>query len=268
MARTRHKRPKEVKSRSHARADWKHDDEVELLVCLEYVLSTHKDAGLFKTSLVKHLMNTRHAKYTVPQIERKMKKFWLANRHHAATDPEEIYRLGIKCLPRLSNDLKKEVGERFGTLKDQTLAERLATPRQLRSASRSADSELSRHISLGVEVAKTPSPRKRNREPFTSSARREGSRPRKRRDAESRVEQVCGKHSFKMVKHCDFTDMIDRSPTPVQDRIRPKEKMKGRQWAQSSCFGLSRIARMSVVEVTTAILRQSECVRSIEAVLL
>jgi hypothetical protein len=196
MARTRHRRLIEVKSQSHARADWKHDDEVELLVCLEYVLSTHKDAGLFKASLVKHLKNTRHTKYTVPQVERKIKKFWLANRHHAATDPDEIYKLGIKCLPGLSNDFKKEVGERFGTLKDQTLAERLATPRQLRSASRSADSELSRHISLGVEVAETPSPRKRQREPFTSSARIDGPRPRKRRDAERQSEQVCGEHSL------------------------------------------------------------------------
>jgi hypothetical protein len=195
MAITRHRRAKD-KSESQARDGWKHDDEVELLAWLDYKQSTTKDAVSSMISFVNHLRNSRHTKYTVPQIERKIRNFWAANRHHAATNPDEIYKLGTKCLPRLSNDFREEVKERVGILKDLTLAKRLESPRQLRSTSQSANSELSRHISLGMEVAETLSPRKRYREPHTSSTDLDGWRPRKQRDTESRLNQVCDIHSF------------------------------------------------------------------------
>jgi hypothetical protein len=197
MGRTRHKRPRGDKWESHSRAEWKRDDEIELLAWLDYKVDTTMNAAPQMNSFVTHFKNSRHAKYTLPQIERKIKKFWLANHHHAATSWEEIYRLGTKCLPRLPNDFRREIEERLGTLKDQTLARRLESPRQLRSASRPADSELSRHISLRLEIAETTSPRKRHRELFNSSSGRDGSRPRKRRDAEDQLDRVCDIHLFR-----------------------------------------------------------------------
>jgi hypothetical protein len=197
MARKRHKKPNEHKSRSQSKADWKHDDEIELLACLEYILSTTKDAGSSMSIFVDHLEKSRHTKYTVPQIERKIRKFWITNHHDDATDSDEIYKLGLKCLPRLPNELRTEIEERLNTLKDQTLAARLQSRRQLRSASRTTDSELSRHISLGVEVTDTPSPRKRHREPLSTSAAIDEPRPRKRRDAHSQPDQVCDPHSYR-----------------------------------------------------------------------
>lgn len=211
MARRRNKRLKREKWQSQAKADWEHKDEIELLAWLDYILSTTQDAGPHKDTFVKHLEKKCETKYTIHQIERKIRKFWSANRYGNATDPNEIYRLGTKCLPHLPNKFKKNVQERWSSLRDEAIAQSLQNRRQLRSASRTTDSELSRHISLGVEVAETSSPRKRHRESLSGSAARDESMPRKRRDGESQLDQVRDVHSFEEgVKGCKFADTLSR----------------------------------------------------------
>jgi hypothetical protein len=206
MARKRNKRPKYIKPQSQARHDWKPEDEIELLAWLDYVSGTTKDAGLIKSSLADHLEKSRCTKYTVPQIERKIRTFWVANRHLEAVDSGEIYSLGTKCLPGLSIECRKEIGDRLSTLKDQGLAERLQSRRQLRSTSRATDSELARHISLGVDVVETPSPRKRSRAPLGSSAAIDESGPPKRRDGQSKLDQAYDVYSIEQdAVRCKFT---------------------------------------------------------------
>jgi hypothetical protein len=206
MARKRNKRPKDLKPQSQARHDWKPEDEIELLAWLDYVSGTTKNAGLIKSSLAEHLEKSRCTKYTVPQIERKIRAFWVANCRIKAVDSDEIYKLGTKCLPGLSIECRKEIGDRLSTLKDQALAERLQSQRQLRSTSRAIDSEFGRHISLGVDVAETPSPRKRSRAPLSTSAAIDESRPPKRRDGQSKLDQAYGVYSIEQdAVRCKFT---------------------------------------------------------------
>jgi hypothetical protein len=190
MARKRNKRLKDVKPKSQARHDWKLEDEIELLAWLDCIRGTSKDAGLIKSSLVVHLEKGRHTKYTVPQIERKIRTFWDTNHHIKAVDPNEIYRLGTKCLPGLSKEYRKKIEDRLSTLKGNALVERLHCPRRLRSASQTVDSEPAHHISLGVDVVETPSPRKRPRVPLSSSAAIDDARPPKRRDGQSKLDQA------------------------------------------------------------------------------
>ena len=196
MARRRSRRPKDVKPQSQARHDWKPEDEIELLAWLDYISGTTKDVGLIKSSLADHLQKSRCTKYTVSQIERKIRTFWVTNRHIKAIDSNEIYKLGTKCLPGLSTECRKEIGNRLSTLKDQVLAERLQSQRQLRSTSRTADLEFARHISLGVDVVETPSPRKRPRAPISSSAAIDETRPPKRRDGQSKLDQAYDAYSI------------------------------------------------------------------------
>jgi hypothetical protein len=108
--------------------------------------------------------------------------------------------------PGLSIECRKEIGDRLSNLKDQALAERLQSQRQLRSTSRAIDSEFGRHISLGVDVAETPSPRKRSRAPLSSSAAIDESRPPKRRDGQSKLDQAYGVYSIEQdAVRCKFT---------------------------------------------------------------
>jgi hypothetical protein len=246
MARKRNKRPKDVKPQSQARHDWKPEDEIELLAWLDYISATTKDAGLIKSSLTDHLEKSRCTKYTVPQIERKIRTFWVTNRHIRAVDPDEVYRLGTKCLPGLSIDCRKEIGDRLSNLKDQALAERLQSQRQLRSTSRTTDSELARHISLGVDVAETPSPRKRSRAPLGSSVAIDESRPPKRRDGQSKLDQADEADSIEQdAVRCKSTDAIGRFPLIAQDRSSRNKRRKPMQRADNASFGSSSIARMA-----------------------
>lgn len=191
MAIKKKKRSREERAGKHARANWTHDDEVELSAWLDYVLSTSKTAGPQISSFVTHFQNCRHKTFTVAQIQHKIKSLWLANGNPSASSPDEMYVRGTKCLPRLPTNFKKEVVERLGTLKDEMLAKRLESPRQLRSASRSADTELSRHISLGVDIAEMPSARKRHREKPIRNAGSGGWKLRKGRDALEQLMPVC-----------------------------------------------------------------------------
>jgi hypothetical protein len=246
MAKKRNKRPKDVKPQSQARHDWKPEDEIELLAWLDYIFSTTKDTGLIKSSLADHLGKSRCTKYTVPQIERKIRTLWVTNRHIKAVDPDEIYRIGTKCLPGLSIEYRKEIGDRLSTLKDQALAERLQSRRQLRSTSRTTDSELARHISLGVDVAETPSPRKRSRVPLSSSAAIDDSRPPKRRDGRSQLDQAYDVYSIEQdAVRCKFTDAIGRFPLITRDRSSRNKRRKPMQRVNNAGFGSLSIARMS-----------------------
>ena len=192
MARRRHKKSKNPKSQSQARADWQQEDEIELLAWLDCILvrSEKKDASLFKPSFVKHLKENRGKRYTEHQIERKIKKIWAANGEDDANDPNEIWKFGTKCLPYLSDVIRKQIDERLNILQESKIAKVVDSERQLRSASRTADSDLSRHIRLGVEVAEIPSPRKRYREQHSSSVTLDELRPRKRRKGDEKLVRV------------------------------------------------------------------------------
>lgn len=216
MARKRSKRLTTNSPQKQVRADWKHEDEVETLAWLDYNLSTNKDARAFKSSVVDHLGKTRLAKYTIGQIERKVRKFWNDTGSDDSTDRDEIYRLGTACLEHLPLNFKEEIYKRVSTLTDQALAETLSSQRQLRSASRTTDSELARHICPGVVVANILSPRKRQREVLSSSAAKDNSSPGKRK---RQAAQVCGARLFKrQQKSCGFADQLNRAPLTPRDK--------------------------------------------------
>jgi len=143
-------------------------------------------------------------------------------------------------------ECRKEVEDRLSTLKDQALAERLQSRRQFRSTSRTTDSELARHISLGVDVVETPSPRKRSRAPLSSSATIDESRPPKRRDGQSQLDQGYDVYSIEQdAVRCKFTDVIGRFPLITKDRSSRNKRGKPMQRVDNACLGSFSIARMS-----------------------
>jgi hypothetical protein len=201
MARKSAKQPKVGNSQGQDRANWKREDGIELLARLDYILETHTDARPFKSSLVDGLESSRHKRYTVPQIDRKVVQFWNAHGEYESISSDDVYKKGTRALPNMRPEFKEEICRRLSTLKYQTLTKRCQSERQLRSASRTADSEVTRHISLGVEVSDTTSPRKRQREILTSSTAVDESRPRKRRDEESQPDHSYDVRQVKVIQH-------------------------------------------------------------------
>ena len=258
MARKRNKRSKKPKSQSQAQSDWQQEDEIELLVWLDCILarSEKKDASLFKPSFVKYLKDKRGQTYTEHQIERKLKKLWFAYGKDDANDPNEIWKVGTKCLPHLSDVFKEQIDRRLSKLQNGKITNILRCKRKLRSASRGADLDLSRHIRLGVEVAETPSPRKRYRETHSSSVVPDDSRPRKRWDGDEKLLRVSNIFPplEQDMEDCGFADIESRHPKIMQDRSHLNKKTKPMRSVHGFYVGLlstAKVATLKSVRKTT-----------------
>ena len=182
------------------KADWTYEAEIETLAWLDYLLSIRESTGKehiaksnFENSITDHLEKNCGTQYTIAQVERKIKKFW--NRHGSddAIDPNEIYKLGTECLVNLPPDRKERICKRVGVLKDQAYAQTLSRRRQLRSTSRTTESELSRFTSLEAVEGNVPSPRKRRVEVVISETSKDDASPKK---LKVQAAEVCTTCSF------------------------------------------------------------------------
>jgi hypothetical protein len=181
MGRKRDKRHTTKRSEKKTKADWKHEETIEVLAWLDYThgkkrlpKSFEGSVATFESSVVTHL-KTCDMSFTLAQVDRKLRRLWNHFKSAEATDKDEIYNSGTACLD-LPDDFRKELNLRVNTLRDRSLADALSQSRQLRSTSRTT--EQGTHLTLDEVVTSTP--RKRLRDAQSISATSEQSRSRKK----------------------------------------------------------------------------------------
>jgi hypothetical protein len=168
------------------KADWTDEAEIEVLAWLDYLLDIRESIGKeqmtkshFENSITDHLEKTCRMRYTIAQVERKIRKFWQVYGGDYAVDRNEIYKLGTECLVNLPPDRKERICTRVGVLKDEAYAATLSRQRQLRSTSRTTESQLSRFTSLEAVEGNVPSPRKRRVEVVINKTSKDDFSPKK-----------------------------------------------------------------------------------------